>query len=455
MADVEGDSNQLDGNESTPAQSTNLDSDPKKDGKKMTRKELKNLEKKAAFERSIQAAQVSDQFSVSQATTQSRQAHLFETSIDIKVENFSISARGNDLFVNANLNITSGRRYGLVGPNGMGKTTLLKHIVERKLAIPPNIDTLLCEQEVEANDNTPLEVLLNADVKRVELLAKQKELELKSEKSSDMEIQEQLRHVYDELRAINADAAEPKARRILSGLGFTPNMIGRPTKSFSGGWRMRISLARALYIEPSLLMLDEPTNHLDLNAVIWLDNYLQGWKKTLLIVSHDQSFLDNICTDIIHLDNKKLFYYRGNYSLFKKMLLQTRAQQLKEYEKQERSLKALKNQGQSSKQAIDKLSGQQNKKGKDKGRGRNQEPADEDVSTGKELLQRPKEYNVRFRFPSPPPLNPPVLGAYDVSFGYPNQEPLFHKLNFGVDMTSRIAIVGPNGVGKFSFIRYC
>ena len=88
----------------------------------------------------------------------------------------------------------------------------------------------------------------------------------------------------------------------MAGLGFDKEMQERPTNKFSGGWRMRVSLARALYIEPTLLMLDEPTNHLDLNAVIWLDNYLQNWKKTLLVVSHDQSFLDNVCTDIIHLD---------------------------------------------------------------------------------------------------------------------------------------------------------
>lgn len=151
---------------------------------------------------------------------------------------------------------------------------------------------------------------------------------------------------------MKADAAEGKARRILAGLGFDKGMQDRPTKSFSGGWRMRVSLARALFMEPTLLMLDEPTNHLDLNAVIWLDNYLQNWKKTLLVVSHDQSFLDNVCTDIVHLDMEKLYYYKGNYSTFKKMLVQKRREQIKDYEKQEKKLKELKASGKSSKQAV-------------------------------------------------------------------------------------------------------
>ncbi|CAF4361098.1 unnamed protein product, partial [Rotaria sp. Silwood2] len=421
--------------------------------KTLTRKELKKHEKKAAFEKLIAEAPETDQFSVSQAAAQNRQAQLFETAIDIKIENFSISARGNDLFVNATLNIANGRRYGLVGPNGMGKTTLLKHIANRQLAIPPNIDVLICEQEVQADEKSALEILLMADKKRLSLLEEQKRLESQLETSNDTDLQNKLRHVYDELKAINADAAEPKARRILAGLGFTPKMIARPSKSFSGGWRMRISLARALYMEPTLLMLDEPTNHLDLNAVIWLDNYLQSWKKTLLVVSHDQSFLDNICTDVIHLDGKKLYYYKGNYSLFKKMLLQTRAQQLKDYEKQERALDALKKQGHSSKQASAKVGRHEEQKSKDKNRGRKQDTADDETVNRKELLQKPKEYQVRFRFPSPPPLNPPVLGAYDVTFRYENRETLFEKLNFGVDMASRIAIVGPNGVGKSTFLK--
>lgn len=260
-----------------------------------------------------------------------------------------------------------------------------------------------------------------------------------------------MNHVYEELRAIGADAAEPKARRILAGLGFTTEMQNRPTKNFSGGWRMRVSLGRALYLEPTLLMLDEPTNHLDLNAVIWLDNYLQGWKKTLLIVSHDQSFLDNVCTDIIHLDMEKLFYYKGNYSMFKKMLLQKRREQIKEYEKQEKKLKELKAQGQSKKAAEKKQKEVLTKK-QEKNRAKLQKNEAEETGPT-ELMMRPKDYIVKFRFPEPPPLQPPVLGLHNVTFGYDANRPLFKNADFGIDMESRIAIVGPNGVGKSTFLK--
>ncbi|GAA48584.1 ATP-binding cassette sub-family F member 1 [Clonorchis sinensis] len=252
---------------------------------------------------------------------------------------------------------------------------------------------------------------------------------------------------------MKADAAEGRARRILAGLGFTPRMMERATKDLSGGWRMRVSLARALFLEPTFLLLDEPTNHLDLNAVIWLDNYLQGWKKTLLIVSHDQSFLDNVCTDMIHLDQRQLFYYRGNYNSFKVMLTQRRKEQLREYEKQEKRLRELKQSGMSSKQAVAKNQREALTRKQAKGRQLVGGGADTETKATPQLLAKPKEYIVKFHFPNPPPLSPPLLGLHNVTFSYPGQKPLFHDLNFGVDMSSRVSIVGPNGVGKSTFLK--
>jgi len=435
------------------------DSEPEvKEKKTLTHKEKKALEKKKKLE--AEMARITQKggqghsaldanFTVAQALKTGGALANLENAVDIKIEKFSIAAKGKDLFTNASLMIAQGRKYGLVGPNGHGKTTLLRHIGNRALQIPPNIDVLYCEQEVGADERSALKTVLDADVKRNELLAEAERLEKEQEKGKT--VADDLNEVYDELRAIGADQAEPRARRLLAGLGFNKEMQDRATNKFSGGWRMRVSLARALYIEPTLLMLDEPTNHLDLNAVIWLDNYLQGYKKTLLIVSHDQSFLDNVCTDIVHLDQCKLWYYKGNYSMFKKMEQQKRRERIKDYEKQEKRLRELKASGQSKKKAESKQKEALTRK-QQKNQSKLSKQDDEDTGPT-ELLERPKEYVVRFRFPDVSTLQPPILGLYNASFGYPGQGQLFKNVDFGIDMESRVAIVGPNGVGKSTFLK--
>jgi len=426
--------------------------------KPLTHKEKKALEKKKKMDAEIARitqkggqghSTLDANFTVAQALKTGGALANLENAVDIKIEKFSIAAKGKDLFTNASLLIAQGRKYGLVGPNGHGKTTLLRHIGNRALQIPPNIDVLYCEQEVGADERSALQTVLDADVKRTELLGQAEKLE--KEQEGGKQVADELSEVYDELRAIGADQAEPKARRLLAGLGFNKGMQDRATNKFSGGWRMRVSLARALYIEPTLLMLDEPTNHLDLNAVIWLDNYLQGYKKTLLIVSHDQSFLDNVCTDIVHLDQCKLWYYKGNYSMFKKMELQKRRERLKDYEKQEKRLKELKASGQSKKKAEGKQKEALTRK-QQKNQSKLSKQDDEDTGPT-ELLDRPKEYIVKFRFPDVSNLQPPILGLHSVSFGYPGQGQLFKNVDFGIDMESRVAIVGPNGVGKSTFLK--
>ena len=197
-----------------------------------------------------------ENFTVAQAMKTGGALAQLETAVNIKIEKFSIAAKGKDLFRDATFSIAQGRRYGPVGPNGHGKTTLLRHIGNRALQIPPNIDVLYCEQEVVADERSALETVLDADVKRTELPKEQKDFEKWREKGKD--VTERLTDVYDELRAIGADKAEPKARWLLAGLGFDKDMQDRATNKFSGGWRMRVSLARALFIEPTLLMLYEP-----------------------------------------------------------------------------------------------------------------------------------------------------------------------------------------------------
>ncbi|GMR33224.1 hypothetical protein PMAYCL1PPCAC_03419 [Pristionchus mayeri] len=315
----------------------------------------------------------------------------------------------------------------------MGKTTLLKHIGARKLPIPATIDLLYCEQEIAVDATSAIDTVVKSDKVRLALLEEQEKLRKRLEGGdTSSEVTDRIKEIADELRDIGADAAEPKARRILAGLGFSVGMQEKAVQDFSGGWRMRISLARALFLEPTLLMLDEPTNHLDLNAVIWLHHYLQGWKKTLLVVSHDQSFLENVCTDIIQLHNQKLYYCKGNYSLYKKMWERLIIKEMK---------KIAKNEANPLRHWQDKPTQKTHGMG------------DEDDKPPPQLvIQRIKEYQAKFLFPELAKRPPPVLGLYGVSFSY-GKEVLFENVDFGVDMDSRIAIVGPNGVGKSTILK--
>jgi ATP-binding cassette subfamily F protein 1 len=343
------------------------------------------------------------------------------------------------------IHISVRRFYGL----GRGKSTLLKMIASRDLKLPPRIDFLYVEQEVVADDTPAVEAVLRADATRWNLLEEEKELMRAVDAGDESEEKiDRLQKVVDELVAMGADAAEAKARRILYGLGFTVDMQTKPTKMFSGGWRMRISLARALFVEPTLLMLDEPTNHLDLNAVIWLDEYLQKWKKTLLIVSHDQDFLNSVCQEILHIEDLKLISYKGNYDSFKKMEKIKFEQQIKSWEKQEKRLRELKKQGQSKSKAQETV---MNNAKRESG-ARAQKKKNQAVATGtegqdaKELIKRPREYAVKLEFADVAELGRPVMEVNKVHFRYSEKHPvIFDQIDFGIDMDSRVCVVGPNG----------
>lgn len=215
------------------------------------------------------------------------------------------------LLQNANLLLSFGRRYGLVGRNGLGKTTLLRMISERQLQIPSHITVLHVEQEVVGDDTTAVDSVLECDTERTRLLTREKEvMALLNNGTQDSNLSAELSEVYAQLQNIEADKAVARASVILKGLGFDTDMQQRPTKSFSGGWRMRLALARALFSKPDLLLLDEPTNMLDIKAIIWLETYLQTWPTTILVVSHDRNFLDVVPTDILHLHSQQLEPYK-------------------------------------------------------------------------------------------------------------------------------------------------
>lgn len=379
---------------------------------------------------------------------------------DITLENFSVSARGKELLKNASLKISHGKRYGLIGPNGMGKSTLLKLLAWRKVPVPKNIDVLLVEQEVVGDDKTALEAVVSANEELVRLRQEVASLQNSSsmedaandDNGEDDDAGERLAELYEKLNLLGSDAAEAQASKILAGLGFTKDMQGRVTKSFSGGWRMRISLARALFVQPTLLLLDEPTNHLDLRAVLWLEEYLCRWKKTLIVVSHDRDFLNTVCQEIIHLHDMKLHLYRGNFDDFESGYEQRRKEMNKKFEVYEKQMKAAKRSGNQAQQqkvkerakfAVAKEASKKKAKGK---------VVDEDEPV-KEAPSKWRDYTVEFHFPEPTELTPPLLQLIEVSFSYPNRPDFkLSDVDVGIDMGTRVAIVGPNGAGKSTLL---
>lgn len=429
----------------------------KKEGKRLSNKERKKLkEEQERVEREDEYQRAANpldgsQFSVSQQAF-SEDAN-WENATDVHIENFTINAHNKLLFDNASLHINAGGKYGLVGPNGQGKTTLLKMIALGELKIPPKVDCLYVEQEVQADDTRAVDAVLKADAERWALLEEEKNLLAELETKQDSSLDDRLNEVYEQLSTMNASAAEARARRILHGLGFDPDMQEKATRDFSGGWRMRISLAKALYVEPTLLMLDEPTNHLDLNAVIWLDDYLQKWKKTLLVVSHDADFLNSVCTEVLHLESRKLVHYKGNYDMFRDLEKQKRKQMEKAWEKQQKQLRNLKASGKSSKKATEIVKKKREPGARaQKSKALTSEAASA-ASEPSELLERPKEYIVKFSFPETTQVPPPILEVREASFRYGDGPYLFKNSDFGIDTSSRVCMVGPNGVGKSTLLK--
>lgn len=375
---------------------------------------------------------------------------------DITIDNFSVAARGKELLKNASVKISHGKRYGLVGPNGMGKSTLLKLLAWRKIPVPKNIDVLLVEQEVVGDDRSALEAVVSANEELIKLRQEVTSLQGTSSdltgEDEDNDAGEKLAELYEKLELMGSDAAEAQASKILAGLGFTKDMQGRPTRSFSGGWRMRISLARALFVQPTLLLLDEPTNHLDLRAVLWLEEYLCRWKKTLVVVSHDRDFLNTVCNEIIHLHDMKLQYYRGNFDDFESGYEQRRKEMNKKFEIYDKQLKAAKRSGNRTQQEKVKdrakfVAAKEASKSKSKGKAANEDEA------LPEAPQKWRDYTVEFHFPEPTELTPPLLQLIEVSFSYPNRKDFrLSNVDVGIDMGTRVAIVGPNGAGKSTLL---
>ncbi len=325
-------------------------------------------------------------------------------------------------------------RVGLVGRNGAGKSTLVRVIAgllepdAGRAAMPKGSRLGYVAQETPAGSATPFDTVLAADTERESLLA-----EAETEPPLD-----RLAEIHERLNAIDAHAAPARAGRILAGLGFDEAMQRQPLSDFSGGWRMRVALAALLFSAPEVMLLDEPSNHLDLEAVMWLESYLQSCPATLLVVSHERDFLNNVVDHILHLERGGLTLYPGGYDAFERQRAAAQAQQASAAKRQQVEREKL----------ADYVA-------------RNSARA----STAKQAQSRAKalarmqpiaavvdDPSLAFAFPDPDELKPPLVTMDLASVGYAGT-PVLKRLNLRLDPDDRIALLGRNGNGKTTLAR--
>uniref|UniRef100_A0A670Z8G9 ATP binding cassette subfamily F member 3 n=1 Tax=Pseudonaja textilis TaxID=8673 RepID=A0A670Z8G9_PSETE len=355
-------------------------------------------------------------------------------SYDVRIENFDVSFGERVLLTGADLNLAYGRRYGLVGRNGLGKTTLLKMIASRNLRIPLHISILHVEQEVAGDETPALQSVLECDTVREGLLKEEKELTARVNSGRGIGTEgARLSEIYARLEEIEADKAPARASVILAGLGFSAKMQQQTTKEFSGGWRMRLALARALFARGFVLTallsnsLPEPTNMLDVKAIIWLENYLQTWQSTILVVSHDRNFLNAVATDVIHLHSQRLDSYRGDFENFVKIKEERLKNQQREYEAQQQYREHIQ-------VFIDRFRYNANRASQ--------------VQSKLKLLEKlpklkpvDKESEVIMKFPDGfEKFSPPILQLDEVDFCYEPNNYIFCSLSVSADLDSRICV---------------
>ncbi len=353
----------------------------------------------------------------------------------LAIDNIVVRIAGREILTGATANLPAGRRIGLVGRNGAGKTTLFKVILgnlqpdDGQVSWPSAWRVGAVAQEAPGTDVSLIDTVLEADKERTRLLA-DAEHETDGHKLGD---------IYNRLDAIDAYTAPARAAEILAGLGFNAEDQIRPCREFSGGWRMRVALAAILFSAPDLLLLDEPTNYLDLEGVLWLENFLQRYRGTVLIVSHDRDLLNTAAEFILHLERGKVKLYTGGYDTFVATRAAQRALDVAFAKKQEAArahmqsfvdrfkAKASKaRQAQSRMKMLAKLSVAE-------------VPVDEHVAP--------------IRIPQATGASPPLITMDRASVGYEAGKPILTNLSFRFDPEDRIALLGKNGNGKSTFAK--
>ncbi|MEO9382867.1 ATP-binding cassette domain-containing protein [Chromobacterium phragmitis] len=355
----------------------------------------------------------------------------------IQLKNLSLRRGLKELLIGANLTLNPGYKAGLTGANGVGKSSLFAmllgelHADGGDMLLPPNWTVAHVAQETPALERSALDYVLDGDKELRALEAQLADAEDKHDGNA-------IGHLHGELANIDAYSAPSRAGKLLTGLGFDEAAQQRPVASFSGGWRMRLNLAQALMCRSDLLLLDEPTNHLDLETVLWLEDWLQAYPGTLLVISHDRDFLDAICSHTVEVANQTLTLYTGNYSQFEVMRAEKLARQQGEYEKQQRQIAHLESfinrfkakaskarQAQSRVKALEKL---------------------------ERIAPAHSASPFDFHFDSPEHLPNPLLKLDKADAGY-GDKTILSGISLSVEAGARIGLLGVNGAGKSTLVK--
>ncbi|WP_374942655.1 ABC-F family ATP-binding cassette domain-containing protein [Sphingomonas sp.] len=352
----------------------------------------------------------------------------------LNLNGITVRLGGRTILDGATATLPPGSRVGLIGRNGAGKSTMVRVIAGLlepdggSADMPRGAKIGYIAQEAPHGVATPFDTVLAADVERAELM----------HASETEEDAHKLGDIYERLIAIDAYTAPARAAQILLGLGFDEQMQSQPLDSFSGGWKMRVALAALLFSQPDLLLLDEPSNHLDLEAVMWLEDFLKGYKATIVVVSHERDFLNNVVDHILHLQGGKITLYPGGYDAFERQRAERMAQlaaakasqdaqraKLQDYVARNSARASTAKQAQSRQKMLAKM---------------------------QPIAEMANDPTLSFGFPNPDELRPPLITLDMASVGYADV-PILKRLNLRLDPDDRIALLGRNGNGKTTLAR--
>ncbi len=353
----------------------------------------------------------------------------------LTISNLTYKIGARTILDDCSVNIMDGWKVGVVGLNGAGKSTLFKLISGDlkadggTVSKPARQQLGMVRQDIPETETGLLDLVLEAHEEMAHLW-KQTESETDPNKIAD---------IYQRLSDMDAYSAPSKASRLLTGLGFKEEQLQEPFSSFSGGWRMRVALAAALFVEPEILLLDEPTNHLDLEAIMWLEGYLASYPHTLLIISHDREVLNKCIDHVVHVDKQKLTLYTGNYDTFERERAERLGLQQKMFEKQQVERAHMQ-------KFVDRFKAKASKASQAQSRIKALERMD---IVDAVIADRA----VNFTFPSPDKIASPMLSIDQADVGYTEGNPVLRRVHENIDCDDRIALLGANGNGKSTLMK--